>query len=263
MILVWNLMNDLGIILDFNNKSMVWDGSTVTMCGYGQNQKPTILSTNLLLDVLDSNVEANDSIIMLDKPSDMNYHEKDVDPSRYKTKLICTSLYEQSNLQDIVDKCAYLLPYQREQLHFLLNQFHNLFDRRLKTFKGPPVHLKLFENPVPVHWRPYTIRTSHLAVIKEELSCLISIGVTKKAKRSNWIARTFIAPKKDGHVQWSTDSYEVFVARFTPSARSVRSSNAAWAISISQNSTSACNTIPLSWMILCRILRLTTLNSLL
>ena len=103
MILGQNLMNDFGIILDFNNKSMVWDGSTVTMRGYNhnQNQEPTTLATNLLLDILDSHLAANDSIIMLDKPSDMNYQEKDVDPSGYKTKTIRTSLYKPSNLQDI------------------------------------------------------------------------------------------------------------------------------------------------------------------
>ena len=73
MILGRNLMNDLGIVLDFNNKSMVWDGSTVTMRGYDQNQEPTTLATNLLLDILDSHLEVNDSFLMLDKPSDMNY----------------------------------------------------------------------------------------------------------------------------------------------------------------------------------------------
>ena len=150
MILGQNLMNNLGIMLDFNNKSMAWDGSTVAMHGYDQSQEPTTLATNLLLDVLDSNLEANDSIIMLDKPSDMNYQEKDVDPSGYKTKTICTSLYEPSNLQDIVDKCVYHLPSQHEQLYSLLNQFQKLFDGCLTTFEGPPVHLELIENPVPV-----------------------------------------------------------------------------------------------------------------
>ena len=67
MILGQNLMNDLGIILDFNNKSMVWDGSTVTMRGYDQNQEPTTLATNLLLNILDSPLEANDSFLMLDR----------------------------------------------------------------------------------------------------------------------------------------------------------------------------------------------------
>ena len=114
MILGWNLMNDLGIVLDFNNKSMVWDGSTVTMRGYDQNQAPTTLATNLLIDILDSHLEVNDSLLMLDKPSDMNYQERDVDPSGYKTETIHTSLYEPSNIQDIVDKCVYLLLSQRK-----------------------------------------------------------------------------------------------------------------------------------------------------
>ena len=205
MILGRNLMNDLGIVLHFNTKSMAWDGSIVTMREYDQTQEQTSLATNLLLDIIDSNLEANDSITLLDQPSDVHYQEKDVDPSGYKTKTIRTSLYEPSNLQDIVDKCVYLLPSQREKLYSLLAQFHNLFDGRLKTFKGPPVHLELIENPVPVRRRPYTIPTSQLAVFKEELRRLISIGVIEKAQRSEWIAGTFIVPKKDGRVRWITD----------------------------------------------------------
>ena len=114
--------------------------------------------------------------------------------------MICTLLYEPSNLQDIVDKCVYFLPLQHEQLHSLLTQFQTLFDGCLKTFKGPPVHLELIDNPVPVCRRPYTIPTSHLAMFKEELNHLISIGVIEKARHSEWIAGTFIVPKKDGRV---------------------------------------------------------------
>ena len=205
MILGRNLMNDLGIVLDFNTKSMAWDGSTVTMREYDQTQEQTSLATNLLLDIIDSNLEANDSITLLDQPSDVHYQEKDVDPSGYKTKTIRTSLYEPSNLQNIVDKCVYLLLSQREQPYSLLNQFHNLFDGRLKTFKGPPVHFELIENPVPVRRRPYTIPTSQLAVFKDELRHLISIGVIEKAQRSEWIAGTIIVHKKDGRIQWITD----------------------------------------------------------
>ena len=99
----------------------------------------------------------------------------------------------------------YLLPLQREQLHSLLTRFKTLFDGRLKTFKGPPVHLELIHNPIPIRRRPYTIPTSHLAVFKEELNRLISIGVIEKARCSEWIAGIFIVPKKDGHVRWITD----------------------------------------------------------
>ena len=120
MILGRSLMNELGIVLNFNNKSMTWDGSTVAMHAYDHNSDPTMLATNLLLDVINSRLEANDSITMLDKPSILHYQEKDVDPAGYKTTKICTLLYEPSNLQDIVDKCVYLLPLQCEQLHSLL-----------------------------------------------------------------------------------------------------------------------------------------------
>ena len=119
--------------------------------------------------------------------------------------MIRTSLYEPSNLQDIVDKCVYLLPLQHEQLHSLLTRFKTLFNGRLKTFKGPLVHLELIDNPVPVCRRPYTIPMSHLAMFKEELNLLISIGIIKKSCRSEWIAGTFIVPKKDGWAWWIMD----------------------------------------------------------
>ena len=205
MILGRNIMNELGILLNFNTKSMTWDGSTVAMREYDHNHDPTTLATNLLLDVLDSRLEVNDSITMLDKPSNLHYQEKDVDPAGYKTTTMCTSLYEPSNLQDIVDKCIYLLSLQREQLHSLLTRFQTLFDGHLKTFKGPPVHLELINNPVPVRRCPYTIPTSHLAMFKEELNRLISIGIIEKACHSEWIAGTFIIPKKDGCVRWIMD----------------------------------------------------------
>ena len=91
MILCQNLMNELGIVLNFNSKFMTWDGSAVAMHEYDHNDDATTLTTNLLLDVLVSRLEANDSITMLDKPSVLHYQEKDVDPARYKTTTIRTS----------------------------------------------------------------------------------------------------------------------------------------------------------------------------
>ena len=67
------------------------------------------------------------------------------------------------------------------------------------------VHLQLIENPKPVRRRPYSVPTSHLTVFKAELHRLLEIGVIEKATRSEWIAGTFIVPKKDGRVRWITD----------------------------------------------------------
>ena len=87
----------------------------------------------------------------------------------------------------------------------MLQKFQKLFDGQLKTFKGPPVHLQLIENPTPIRQQPYSVPTSHLTIFKAELQRLLQIGVIEKAARSEWIAGTFIVPKKDGRVRWITD----------------------------------------------------------
>ena len=87
----------------------------------------------------------------------------------------------------------------------MLQKFHKLFDGQVKTFKGPPVHLQLIENPQPVRQQPYLVPTSHLTLFKAELQRLLQIGVIEKATQSEWIAGTFIVPKKDGRVCWITD----------------------------------------------------------
>ena len=44
-----------------------------------------------------------------------------------------------------------------------------------------------------------------MPVFKNELDHLVKIGVLERAKRSEWIAGTFIVPKKDGRMWWITD----------------------------------------------------------
>ena len=110
-------------------------------------------------------------------------------------------MYERSDLHEIVDKCTYLTAAQQHQLFQLLSKFPKLFDGELKTFNGPPIHLELIDNPTPA----YPIPRSQLKVFKQELDRLVRIGVLERAKRSEWIARTFITAKKDGRVRWITD----------------------------------------------------------
>ena len=198
-------MNDLGIILNFDLKSMEWDKDIVAMREHPINTSTTSLATNLLLDALDGSLENNDGSFVLDQPSDLHYQANNTNPDGYKSKTISTSLYEPIKLQDIVDKCNYLLPQQRQQLYSTLKKFHKLFDGQLKTFKGPPVHLELIENPKPVCRQPYSMPTSHLTVFKAELQWLLKIGAIEKATWSEWIVDTFIVAKKDGCVCWITD----------------------------------------------------------
>ena len=45
-----------------------------------------------------------------------------------------------------------------------------------------------------------------MKVFKEKLNRSVKIGVLEPTKCSEWIAGTFIVPKKDGCVRWITDS---------------------------------------------------------
>ena len=211
MILGRDLLNDLGIILDFKNKSMEWDQAHIPMQSYPSNHDSATTATEWWLDAVDNDLVGNDETLhrVFDttphQVNETNYQEKDIDPAGHKSKTICASLYEQSDLQEIVDKCTYLTQSQQQQLFQLLSQFPKLLDGELKTFNGPPIHLELIDNPTPVRSRAYPIPHSQLQVFKQELDRLVHIGVLERAKRSEWIAGTFITAKKDGRVRWITD----------------------------------------------------------
>ena len=205
MILGRDLMNDLGIFMNFDSKSMEWDKSIVAMREHPINTSTNSVTTNRLLDAIDDGLDNIDGTFVLDQPSDLHYQANNANTDGYKSKTISTSLYEPANLQDIMDKCNYLLPQQRQQFYSMLQKFHKLFDGQLKTFKGPPVHLQLIENPTPIRHRPYSVPTSNLTVFKAELQRLLKTGVIEKTMRSEWIVGTFIVPKKDGRVRWITD----------------------------------------------------------
>ena len=105
-------MNNLGIVLNFDSKSMEWDKAIVAMQEHPINTSNTSFATNLLLDAINGSMENNDGTFVLDQPSDLHYQAKNASPDGYKSTTISTSLYEPANLQDIVDKCNYLLPQQ-------------------------------------------------------------------------------------------------------------------------------------------------------
>ena len=98
MILGRDFMTELGIVLDFKCKTMEWDRSTITIHEYPKDYQPITFAINLLLNEIDSNLETNDSITMLEQSSDLQYQEKEVDLAGYKTTTIRTSLYEPAEI---------------------------------------------------------------------------------------------------------------------------------------------------------------------
>ena len=159
MILGRDFLNSLGLILAFKNKDMTWDKSTIAMHKFLANTSSTELATTFLLDAVED-LDLNDGpSVPESEPSasaaEIQYQEKDAGPDGYKSKWIRSSLYEKSGLTEILEKCTYVSTTQKQYLFKLLSQFPKLlFDGKLKTFKGPPFHLELIDNPVPVRRRP-------------------------------------------------------------------------------------------------------------
>jgi hypothetical protein len=48
-----------------------------------------------------------------------------------------------------------------------------------------------------------------LEAFKNELQHLVEIGVQSKCEASEWVAPTFVVPKKDGRVHWVSDFREL------------------------------------------------------
>ena len=83
--------------------------------------------------------------------------------------------------------------------------FQTLFNGKLGKYTGGQIHLDIDRSVKPQASRYYPVPHKHQTVFKDELHRLIDSDVLEKCGRSEWIAGTFIRPKKDGRVRWLSD----------------------------------------------------------
>ena len=112
-------------------------------------------------------------------------------------KQINVSKYETADINGIVRGCSHLDQVQKNGLRDVLSKYSKTFDNELGTYPDERIHLDLKDDTVP-HCQPraYMVPINHREVFKAELDRLIKIGVLEEASRLEWIAGTFIIPKK-------------------------------------------------------------------
>jgi len=88
---------------------------------------------------------------------------------------ILPAAYKKADLPSCITR--HLAPEEQEDLLGLLEKLEELFEGCLGLMPGEPYSLKLKPNAEPVHARPFPIPQKHLKLMKDELNCLIELGV--------------------------------------------------------------------------------------
>ena len=183
MILGRDLLQELGIILNFQNATIQWEHAICPM-------KSTDKKTNY-------NIQAaiEDSKSLKDATSRM--------------KQILEAKYEPADIKEVVNSCKNLQSTEKVALYRLLSKYKNLFDGTLGHWIGEKYHIELKEGAKPYHTRAYPIPKAYEQTLKMEVKRLCDLNVLKRINRSEWGSPTFIIPKKDGTVRFISDFREL------------------------------------------------------
>jgi hypothetical protein len=119
MIIGRDLLGELGIILNFNDKTVTWDTDTIPMKDRG-----TINSQDALTEVY---LSANDSKSLLNEFS--------------RSTKILDAEYKPAILEDVIQMCENLNTEEQHQLLKLLQKYEHLFDGTLGEFNMAPISL--------------------------------------------------------------------------------------------------------------------------
>ena len=84
--------------------------------------------------------------------------------------------------------CQYLTMTQRYYLLKLLQKFEELFDGTLGTYKTDQVYFYLGEDANQLCSQPYPVPKLHDGMFKNEVECLVILGVLKVKNYSEWVA---------------------------------------------------------------------------
>jgi hypothetical protein len=158
MILGRDLLKDLGLIIDYSTKSIIWNDAIIPMKG--------------------STATVTESFHIQD-PAGIDEMVGRLAGDKYKT--ILDAKYKKANLEkEIEDNCPQLNSKQRKTLLKLLTKFEDLFDGTLGKWKNTKYDIELKEGAKPYHSRPYSIPKAYEQQLRVEVERLVKIGVLRK-----------------------------------------------------------------------------------
>ena len=180
MIIGRDLMSILGIIIDFEKKSVKWSDAIIPMKNPDSaNKEFFIQETAVVEDAMD------------------------------RIKRILDAKYDPADLNQVAESCDHLNTQEKQLLRNLLEKYKSLFDGTLGQWKNETLEIELKSGATPYHARAFPIPKIHENTLRMEVERLCKEKVLKRVNRSEWAAPTFIIPKKDGTVRFISDFREL------------------------------------------------------
>ena len=193
MLIGRDFCREQGIILDFKESLIEWDESTLDMRVFPAREAYSLdddhhltVGEHLLHELLFSDYLDDEDI-----PS-----EKELETLASASTHLEANTYRKFDIPEIISGCSHLNKEQRDQLTQVLLKYPRLFSGHLREFKEYQVHLDLEPGALP-H------RKKNL--FKDELDRLCKENVIEKSERAEWIAGTFMVPKRNGQIRTVTD----------------------------------------------------------
>ena len=184
MIIGRDLLGKLGIILNFNDKTVTWDTDTIPMKDRG-----TLNSQKVITEIY---LAANEPQSLVDEFS--------------RSTKILDAEYKPAVLEEVTKTCENLNEEEQRQLLQVLQKYEHLFDGTLGEFNMAPISLNLIDpGSKPVHARPYTVPRSVEQQLRKEIARLVDIGVLEEDYTSEWASPTFAIAKKNGTIRVVSD----------------------------------------------------------
>jgi len=181
-----DLLQDIGLDIDYSNSQFVWDNIIVDMVPCGFWTKKKIEST---AQIWRQNGKSSA------KAKTKELHLAEIKPAEYKP----------INIEDIMQSQAPLTPTEQDQLQQMLLDFQDLFKGQKGNYNGELIQLELIPGSKPFYAKPFSIPKAYQQVTKYEITCFESIGLLTKVTAAEWAAPTFIIPKKNQTVRVITD----------------------------------------------------------
>jgi hypothetical protein len=138
-----------------------------------------------------------------------SYHPVEQEMNRMNE--ILDAKYSKADPNEVARSTDHLTTSEQQKLLAVLKKYEDLFDGTLGTFTGAPHDIKLKDNVEShhAHAQPFPVPKIHELTLKSELDRSCELNVLKRVNRSQWGAPTFIIPKKDGTVRFTSDFREL------------------------------------------------------